>query len=338
MSDQVATDSDAIVLDVDSILKQLDAPNGEFPEAAIRTIQRHGEPFFTGLIALIDEARLNPGSPQRQGHNGHITAMYLLTEFRVTQALPMIIEVMSLPDDGPFDLFGDLVTESLHTVFAMLGVDQIEVLTALVRNRDVNEYVRGAASRSLATMVGAGLRDRDTTVTLLRELLQEAIRNSDPEGTRGPACVLLDLYPEESLAEIREALPLVNADEEFPYFEERDIEVTLSEGKSKTLEKLKSKIRLIEDTAVELRAWLTWTAEADDEWDDVPWDDGFDEALIDEDDTDLFDEPFGFDPPLPASPGTIRNDRMRVGRNDPCPCGSGRKFKKCCGPKSGVPS
>lgn len=21
---------------------------------------------------------------------------------------------------------------------------------------------------------------------------------------------------------------------------------------------------------------------------------------------------------------------IRVGRNDPCPCGSGRKFKKCC--------
>jgi hypothetical protein len=24
----------------------------------------------------------------------------------------------------------------------------------------------------------------------------------------------------------------------------------------------------------------------------------------------------------------------RVGRNDPCPCGSGRKFKKCCGRKN----
>ncbi|WP_342211655.1 SEC-C metal-binding domain-containing protein [Neomesorhizobium albiziae] len=21
----------------------------------------------------------------------------------------------------------------------------------------------------------------------------------------------------------------------------------------------------------------------------------------------------------------------RIGRNDPCPCGSGKKFKKCCG-------
>jgi hypothetical protein len=22
---------------------------------------------------------------------------------------------------------------------------------------------------------------------------------------------------------------------------------------------------------------------------------------------------------------------MKTGRNDPCPCGSGKKFKKCCG-------
>ncbi|MDR2090324.1 MAG: SEC-C domain-containing protein [Clostridiales bacterium] len=21
----------------------------------------------------------------------------------------------------------------------------------------------------------------------------------------------------------------------------------------------------------------------------------------------------------------------RIGRNDPCPCGSGKKYKKCCG-------
>jgi preprotein translocase subunit SecA len=28
---------------------------------------------------------------------------------------------------------------------------------------------------------------------------------------------------------------------------------------------------------------------------------------------------------------TIRNRGTRVGRNDPCPCGSGKKYKKCCG-------
>ncbi len=28
---------------------------------------------------------------------------------------------------------------------------------------------------------------------------------------------------------------------------------------------------------------------------------------------------------------TFRREAPKVGRNDPCPCGSGKKFKKCCG-------
>ena len=30
---------------------------------------------------------------------------------------------------------------------------------------------------------------------------------------------------------------------------------------------------------------------------------------------------------------TIRNEEPKVGRNDPCPCGSGKKYKNCCGNK-----
>jgi len=32
-----------------------------------------------------------------------------------------------------------------------------------------------------------------------------------------------------------------------------------------------------------------------------------------------------------VGPGQVRRDSPKVGRNDPCPCGSGRKYKKCCG-------
>ena len=28
---------------------------------------------------------------------------------------------------------------------------------------------------------------------------------------------------------------------------------------------------------------------------------------------------------------TVRNRHTAVGRNEPCPCGSGKKFKRCCG-------
>jgi uncharacterized protein YchJ len=44
---------------------------------------------------------------------------------------------------------------------------------------------------------------------------------------------------------------------------------------------------------------------------------------------------------LPMSPKYVKaikpelhqkkKDERKVGRNDPCPCGSGRKYKKCCG-------
>ena len=35
---------------------------------------------------------------------------------------------------------------------------------------------------------------------------------------------------------------------------------------------------------------------------------------------------------LPNRP--LRHDAPKVGRNDPCPCGSGKKYKQCCGKKA----
>jgi len=32
-----------------------------------------------------------------------------------------------------------------------------------------------------------------------------------------------------------------------------------------------------------------------------------------------------------AKPSTVRRKGKKIGRNDPCPCGSGKKYKKCCG-------
>ena len=37
------------------------------------------------------------------------------------------------------------------------------------------------------------------------------------------------------------------------------------------------------------------------------------------------------------SQGPAFNPYKHVGRNDPCPCGSGKKFKKCCLPRVSVP-
>ena len=33
----------------------------------------------------------------------------------------------------------------------------------------------------------------------------------------------------------------------------------------------------------------------------------------------------------PTKQGTVKREAPKVGRNDACPCGSGKKYKKCCG-------
>lgn len=63
------------------------------------------------------------------------------------------------------------------------------------------------------------------------------------------------------------------------------------------------KITLFEDTIAELSTWHF--AEPEESVDALTW------PLIE------YWEP-------------ERNPFRTVGRNDPCPCGSGRKFKKCC--------
>lgn len=54
----------------------------------------------------------------------------------------------------------------------------------------------------------------------------------------------------------------------------------------------------------------------DDDFDD---DSEYDDDEYEDDDESLFDEPL-----VP-----IRNETPKIGRNNPCPCGSGKKYKKC---------
>jgi preprotein translocase subunit SecA len=41
-------------------------------------------------------------------------------------------------------------------------------------------------------------------------------------------------------------------------------------------------------------------------------------------------------PPAPEGQGTFVRSERKVGRNEPCPCGSGKKYKNCHGSLSSV--
>jgi hypothetical protein len=79
----------------------------------------------------------------------------------------------------------------------------------------------------------------------------------------------------------------------------------------------------ITDTVEVMRNW-NWRSEVPEEiekadLDDQCWERGYEPPYS------LTGEEF-----VVPHPTTIRHEGSRVGRNDPCPCGSGKKYKKCC--------
>jgi preprotein translocase subunit SecA len=41
-------------------------------------------------------------------------------------------------------------------------------------------------------------------------------------------------------------------------------------------------------------------------------------------------------PPTDEAQGTFVRSERKIGRNEPCPCGSGKKYKNCHGALSGL--
>ncbi len=84
-------------------------------------------------------------------------------------------------------------------------------------------------------------------------------------------------------------------------------------------------------TVTELYAHIltTWAGYKDDDDNDKFEDFGMDDYLFDEEDDD---SSLDLRDILPDTAGeTFVNPELKTGRNDPCPCGSGKKYKKCCG-------
>jgi len=88
----------------------------------------------------------------------------------------------------------------------------------------------------------------------------------------------------------------------------------LEMGKQAAMQRARYREPLITDMA-EAMGWMQCfhNADSDDEPQGEP-------------DGDLMESPSSEWATVP-----IRRTAPKVGRNEPCPCGSGKKFKKCCG-------
>ena len=311
------------VVSVDEIIAELDAPySGKLPERALRAAQERREEITPRLIELIRKAAAAVLAGDSPEGDGHLFALFLLTEFQAKESLPAILEAVSLPDEGPFELFGDAITENLSSVLAALTVDTPEIIDELIRDESINEYVRWEAAQTYLHRVRDGRLTRDEAVQRLREHLQHAIATEDAELGNALCSELLNYSPHEAADEIREAFRLDLV--ECGFIAPEDLEKTLAEGDARLRKSLdRCPPTGVPDAVEELREWAAFQDEPSGGGPGVSSPSSAGRA--DDWSPDLDD-----DEPL-TPPGTLRNTTPKVGRNNPCPCGSGRKYKKCCG-------
>jgi hypothetical protein len=101
--------------------------------------------------------------------------LYLLAQFREKAAYPVIIDFFSTPGDAAMDITGDVVTEDLGRIIASVFDGNLDPIKQLIENREVNEYVRGAAIDSLMTLVAQNIITRTEVVEYFKELFQEKL-------------------------------------------------------------------------------------------------------------------------------------------------------------------
>lgn len=313
---QVAA-SRAIEAELDRVVAELAKGEQKLPVAAIREAREHKDLMVPRLIRVLREASV----AAREGHvpkgNAHFLALFLLSEFQASESLPAILEAISLPGELPFDLFGDAVTSTLARILAQFAGDSPERLDALAADRGLNQYVRWEAAQAYIYLVRDGRMPRNVAVERLRQLLRQAIDHEDVDIIWILIGELTDLSPKEAIADIAEAYDKGLVEPFTINREEVDSSIALGE---EAVRKSLARYRPtgIADTIEELQSWASFREEpAKTPVKPVP-------ALPRPPILSTSRHHNSLTAPLPAK-------RVRPGRNEPCPCGSGKKFKKCCG-------
>ena len=283
-----------------------------FPEAELTEIIARKEEAIPLLLALLKEVRDNAEKYSNDfDYFGHIYAVFLLAQFRAKEAYPIVLELFSLPNGLADKLFGDAVTDYAGRIMASICGDDVAPLKQLAENEDADKYVRVEALIALAILTLHGELERKELMAYYKELLP-TIDNMTIVTLLINLCT--DIYPGEVYDEIKAAYE--NDKVDYFMIGMESVDHSMWEGEVSVLARAKRNIHLqkIDDTIDELMGWAYFKNNR------TPAKESYFDQLMNNDP--------GF---MTKSKGTPIVNEPKIGRNDPCLCGSGKKYKKCCG-------
>ena len=283
------------------MLRRFEFPSYPFPEADARQVAANQDRFRPALLGIV-RGMLDPQIKQeviagRHNHMGYATAIYILAGARDQALWPLLLRVTIDPDLAPFHLRYEKWLD-LPRILATVAPQDLAPIMRLGAWRPLPGASRGLILRTLAFLFFWKRTSRESVVQTLRQTFDVGIPASDLDLWDVVLDVCCTVHPHEMMGYLRRQLsPAVC----------RGLEVSRADLENMNLVPMD---RVLADSraaaAGPIRGWEDF-AEI-----------GLEGGRSREEECDIKEAE-----PIHAAPKT--------GRNDPCPCGSGRKFKKCCG-------
>lgn len=254
------------------------------------------------LLAAVDLAATGAELSERESAVAFY-GLHILGAARDPRAFPALIRILQLPPKWLDHFLGDALTETIKRVAIGTFDGQADALFALIANTEADEYARLDMLGATAFLAFEGRIELAAAKSFLVRFDEERLAPKQDMAWCGweTAIALLglrDLAPRVEAAWQEGRTPQGYSEPKYFF-----ADLKLAETDWSNAERFKKPHRLgyIEDLADE----LSWISDPDDE------------ADVDHGTTENDGKPYV-------------NPLRHVGRNDPCPCGSGKKAKRCC--------
>lgn len=229
-------------MEINELLKSFETYERKYKRDEIDAALTKREEITPYLISVLEKVLQDPEkyADRDSDYWGHIYAFMLLGHFCETKAHDVIVDLFSLPNNLPSDLFGDSVTGDLPIVLLRTCGGNTERIKDLILNKSAYDYCRGSALQALSYTLIEGYITREEILSFYRELF------SEEESPRSPfhdilATCIYDIYPEELMETIEKAYDegLIHPG----YISYEDFTEILKGSKEKCLESLNAEIQ-----------------------------------------------------------------------------------------------
>ena len=284
---------------VQKAIEDITVRSKRFPEEPFRIISENQELAVPYLNSAIEKAIFEKDDLD-EDYQLHFYALYLLGQFREKKSFPKIMELISLPSEVVDYLIGDAVTSNLCDILYNTYNGDMELLKESVKNPDIDDYARSSMMKTMGQLYLDGSLEKSEFQDFIRQIVYEKEEIGEYIYTELIyiicECSFVEMFPE-----IRRLLEDGRV-EQYTIGEYAECVDMMFDDKEDIC---KTPI----NAADLLRGWAMFEQPKKKEFSKKDM-----KALISAVNAE-YERP---------------QKKVKIGRNDPCPCGSGKKYKHCC--------